>query len=213
MLHHHVHALMQFGLFIILSFLAACSCGNSYSNVDGNILYYNGKCYALRGTINNCPQQKLWQDAQNSCVNDIGSGNAGRLATFATCAEYTAVKNGIIASNGGCGLWIGMENANTAPIWADPQGACSSQPFNSTGNWGSSCDGNQLDPGGGGNPLIYITSNWGNWNGESTDDAHGTFLCEFGKACFCQIFILEQLHQWKLDNFITLQYNYFPHYQ
>lgn len=142
-------------------------------------MYYNGKCYARLGK-NDCSHQILWKDAQNSCVNDIGSGNAGRLATFGTCTDYTAVKNGI-STNNNCHLWIGIENADTLPIWADPQGVCSLQLFNSTGNWGGSCNGSQWKQGGSGNPFIYIDSNWGDWKGDSSSGTHSNYLCEFGK--------------------------------
>ncbi len=160
-------------------FLAQCSCSSNFPNDATGIFYDNGtvKCYAL---FNNAlPNFYSWADAQDFCVKNVGSGNAGRLATFASCDQYTAVKTGL-AVNNSYDMWIGMQNASDAPAWVDPNGVCSQESFN-INQFGFSCNGSAWNVTTG-MSCVKIFNFWGAWQGANCSIAKGSFLCEFGNC-------------------------------
>lgn len=146
-------------------------------NIAASIGALNGKCYALMDLV--FPIN--YAAAQMLCFLGTGLGHSGRLATFADCAEYAAVKSQLTPRNTNR-MFIGLKNASTLPKWAkwdDPQQLCQPEYFN-TSDWTSGyCNGSLWNPGP--QSCIAVNANFGNWDGIACNSSTTAILCEFGK--------------------------------
>lgn len=89
-------------------------------NTPSDTYTYNGRCYATF-----CPggAPRTFQAAQNLCIANAGPGSVGRLATFFSASDYVAVAASMPSCSpgpGANGMYIGIRNAGTTPIWEDP---------------------------------------------------------------------------------------------
>lgn len=116
-----------------------------------------------------------WNSAQTYCKN-VTSGSVGRLATFANCSAYTSVNSNFPSNT--YSMWIGIQNATSGPVWADPYGACSQQEVLAA-DLETTCNGSTWDPSS--QNCIGITGNWTAFQGYSCSSALNSTLCEFGK--------------------------------
>lgn len=153
-----------------LCFIAQCTCSSNFPDTPTFVYYHSstGKCYATF----TCSYNYVWQSAQDYCSSISGVNNHGRLATFATCADYETVKTNMAGS---CSMWIGVQNGDTLPVWNDPNGACTTETSNSTDLSSGSCSLNNFNQ-----ACMEITSSWSIWLGMQCNNNVQSFLCEFG---------------------------------
>lgn len=119
--------------------------------------------------------------AQSYCINGAGAGNSGRLATFASCAHFTAATSSFPYNSRN--IFIGLTNANgSIPRWDDPNAVCPPENLDQS-DWYScgsdiccySCHFNPSPSG----PYGVISSNW-DWVSDGSMDTEMGVLCEFG---------------------------------
>lgn len=118
-----------------------------------------------------------WLEAQAYCKS-VGTGNNGRLATFSSCAAYTAIKTNWPASNAEQ-MWIGIQSAQNDPYWADPYSVCSPPEMLNDTEPGGSCASSAWNPGV--ENCIAISGAWGDFDGQPCSNSIYSILCEFGK--------------------------------
>lgn len=121
-----------------------------------------------------------YTSARTACQNC--TGGAGRLATFATTADYIGVISGMTlappAPAGANNMWVGLRDAGTTPYWEDPpSNLCAPPMMNLTAlaatnviikNLSASTDTMSVGPG------------WNTWSDTNINTQLYHYMCEFG---------------------------------